>query len=141
MVEWGGQRSRRRIPAGGNVEQPRGKLAGVDWTGGLSWATALCPIPIWLLGYSGKGARCRQGGRRPSPQPLDETLGQILRVLDINDYCPAVDAVFFQVLVKLGIIISSDVTSEIFSRGGLRGGHLVIVKSGRKKYNRREICG
>jgi hypothetical protein len=48
------------------------------------------------------------------PQSLDETLWQILRVFNLDEHGPAIEAVFFQVLVKPGITEGNDVASEIF---------------------------
>jgi hypothetical protein len=119
-----GQTSRRRIPAGGNTEQSRGKLVGID-RAGLGWAASvLCPISIQLSG----GCDARYWQEEGSlPQSLNETRRQILRVLDIDIYHPAIYAVFFQVLVQIGIIIINDFASEDLSRCASGGGHSVVA--------------
>jgi hypothetical protein len=67
-----------------------------------------------------------------SPQSLDEGLGQILRVLDVDYRCASTfKAVFFQVLVEFGIGIRNDVAGQDPARATLRGGHCVSRSRGK----------
>lgn len=65
------------------------------------------------------------------PQALDETLRQVLGVLDIDEHCPAIEAVVLQVLVKLGITQGNEVTSkQWFWICRFDSGHCVVVMKG-----------
>lgn len=76
------------------------------------------------------GERSEKLARRrdaESPQALNETRWQVRRVLDFDDHGPAIKAVVFQVLVKLGIAEGNDVASEIFWLCKYDRGHSVVV--------------
>lgn len=62
------------------------------------------------------------------PQSLDETLGQVLRVLDIDDRNSTLKALFIQVLIELGISKRNDVSSRDFGSWAFRGIHCVTPK-------------